>query len=151
MGYKHARLGYVFSSIPSSIPLMFSPSLGFRVSRQRRWDGREGVPITMSMPLLYPLRYDNTQCHPLTSADNDPQAILACAGYMESEPYDPHWRHIIVPTQFEKLAYPMAEAIVTQTQGKPNLTGTAKFWTLMIALRPYLFQASICSFSSDVF
>ena len=74
------------------------------------------------------------------------------------EPYDPIWRHVVVPEQFLKLVCPMAEEIflkvvgtcclsnahqvLTEQTDKSELSGAANHWAMIKELRPYLFQVS---------
>ncbi|KAF9078501.1 hypothetical protein BDP27DRAFT_1309680 [Rhodocollybia butyracea] len=67
-------------------------------------------------------------------------AILGAHGFKEHEGYDPIWRHIHVPDQFLTLMCPMAEEVLDSIVGHQNLTGAANYWTMIINLRPYLFQ-----------
>ncbi|KAJ7693365.1 hypothetical protein B0H17DRAFT_933068, partial [Mycena rosella] len=67
-------------------------------------------------------------------------AILAAAGYRVDEQYDPIWRHVRVPEQFLRMVCPIAEEIFDSVSGKPNLSGTANHWQMIMELRPYLFQ-----------
>ncbi|KAJ7098524.1 hypothetical protein B0H15DRAFT_945042 [Mycena belliarum] len=67
-------------------------------------------------------------------------AILAAAGYRADEQYDPIWRHVRVPEPFLVLVCPVAEEILESVAGKPNLSGTANHWQMIIDLRPYFFQ-----------
>ncbi|KDQ24125.1 hypothetical protein PLEOSDRAFT_1079281 [Pleurotus ostreatus PC15] len=67
-------------------------------------------------------------------------AVLGAHGYKKHEIYDPVWRHVHVPEQFLSLVCPMAEEIHSQIVGKANLTGAANYWSMVIKLRPILFQ-----------
>ncbi|KAJ7906164.1 hypothetical protein B0H13DRAFT_2021438 [Mycena leptocephala] len=68
------------------------------------------------------------------------KAILAAAGYRDDEPYDPIWSNVLVPEHFLKLVCPIAEKVLDNVVGKPNLSGTTNHWQLIVKLRPYLFQ-----------
>ncbi|KAF4618297.1 hypothetical protein D9613_011520 [Agrocybe pediades] len=68
------------------------------------------------------------------------EAVLGAHGYKSDEPYDPAWRHIVVPPQFLTLMCPQAEGIHASVVGKRNLHGAANYWSMIIELRPYLFQ-----------
>ena len=60
------------------------------------------------------------------------------------ETYDPIWRRVHVPEQFQRLVCPMAEEIHKTIFGKPNLAGAANYWSMVMSLRPYLFQVRFC-------
>ncbi|KAF9065976.1 hypothetical protein BDP27DRAFT_1297792 [Rhodocollybia butyracea] len=73
-------------------------------------------------------------------------AILGAHGFKEHEGYDPIWRHVHVPDQFLTLMCPMAEEVLDSIVGRQNLTGAANYWTMIINLRPYLFQCAAAIF-----
>ncbi|GLB44253.1 hypothetical protein LshimejAT787_1601830 [Lyophyllum shimeji] len=67
-------------------------------------------------------------------------AVLGAHGYKAHEIYDPVWRHVHVPEVFLMRVCPDAEAIHSDVVGRENLSGAANYWSMVITLRPYLFQ-----------
>ena len=45
-----------------------------------------------------------------------------------------------MPESFLELVCPMAEGIYAEIVGKDNLTGAANYWSMVMFLRPYVFQ-----------
>ncbi|PPQ75836.1 hypothetical protein CVT26_001130 [Gymnopilus dilepis] len=74
------------------------------------------------------------------------EGILGAHGYKSHEVYDPVWRHVHVPEQFLQLVCPMAEGIYEEIVGKANLSGAANYWSMIMTMRPYLFQCAAAIF-----
>lgn len=71
------------------------------------------------------------------------KAILVSHGYKTHEVYDPIWRHVHVLEQFLQLVCPMAKSIYEEIVRRENLSGAANYWSMVMGLRPYLFQVCI--------
>ncbi|KAL1726637.1 hypothetical protein EV714DRAFT_276343 [Schizophyllum commune] len=76
-------------------------------------------------------------------------AILGCLGYKVHEAYDPVWRHVRVPEAFLRFMCPDAERFYDCVVGQNNLNGAANFWSMIIDLRPYLFQCGAAIFQQE--
>ncbi|KAH9474890.1 hypothetical protein JR316_0013358 [Psilocybe cubensis] len=74
------------------------------------------------------------------------EAVLGAHGYKAHEVYDPIWRHVHVPEIFLHLVCPMAETIYSDVVGRQNLSGAANYWSMVMELRPYLFQCGAAIF-----
>ncbi|PPQ96770.1 hypothetical protein CVT26_006269 [Gymnopilus dilepis] len=70
------------------------------------------------------------------------EGILGAHGYKSHEVYDPVWRHVHVPEQFLQLVCPLAEGIYEDIVGKANLSGAANYWSMIMTVRPSLFQCA---------
>ncbi|KAH9476570.1 hypothetical protein JR316_0010486 [Psilocybe cubensis] len=74
------------------------------------------------------------------------EAVLGAHGYKSHEVYDPIWRHVHIPEVFLCLVCPMAETIYSDVVGRQNLSGAANYWSMVMELRPYLFQCGAAIF-----